>query len=98
MQEEQIRTALNARTGTRQQSAMQTRNTIFTMTMPFLIIPSRASESICSLAESSSRQAVRLKEQINVELLAFFSVQAATPEVVPKQDEWSTRQEYTIVR
>jgi len=27
------------------------------------------------------------KEQINVEPLAFFSVQAATPEVVPKQDE-----------
>ena len=28
----------------------------------------------------------------------FFSVQAATPEVVPKQDEWSRRQEYTRVR
>jgi hypothetical protein len=35
------------RMGTRLQSAMQTRNTIFTMMMPFLIIPSRASESIC---------------------------------------------------
>jgi len=43
------------------------------------------------LVRSSSRQAVLLKEQINVELLAFFSVQAATPEVVPKQDEWSER-------
>src|SRR5882724_9869055 len=32
------------RTGTRRQSAMQMRNTIFTMTMPFVIIPSRASE------------------------------------------------------
>jgi hypothetical protein len=33
------------RTGMRRQSAMQTRNTIFTMTMPFVTIPSQASES-----------------------------------------------------
>ncbi len=41
---------------------------------------------------------MKLNEQINVELLAFFSVQAGTPEVAPRQDEWSTCQEYIIVR
>ena len=33
------------RTGRRRQSATQTRNTIFTMTTPFVTIPSQASES-----------------------------------------------------
>src|ERR1700722_11939077 len=33
------------RTGTRRRSAMQTQSTIFTMTMPLVTIPSRASES-----------------------------------------------------
>jgi hypothetical protein len=55
------------------------------MTMPFLTIPSRASESICRSCGVIIPTTVRLKEQLNVELLAFFSVQAATPEVVPKQ-------------
>jgi hypothetical protein len=41
---------------------------------------------------------MKLNEQIDVELPAFFSVQAARPEVVPKRNEWSGRQEYTRVR
>ena len=44
MQEEQIREALNS-TGTRRQPAMPTRNTIFTMTMPSVIILSQVNES-----------------------------------------------------
>jgi hypothetical protein len=53
------------RTGTRRQPAMQTRNTIFTMTMPFVIIPSKASESSgeticrpCEVIIPASRQAL----------------------------------------
>src|SRR5208282_6203468 len=52
------------RTGTRRQPAMQTRNTIFTMTIPFVIIPSQASESSgeaickpCEVTIPASRQA-----------------------------------------
>src|SRR5208282_3329895 len=51
------------RTGTPRQPAMQTRNTIFTMTMPFVIIPSQASESSgeaickpCEVTIPASRQ------------------------------------------
>jgi len=81
IQEEQIRTAL-AGTGTRRQSAMQTRNTRFTMTMPFVIIPVRRAnpweEQFAGLAESSSRQAVRLRRKADSR----------------KRDLWIT--EYTI--
>jgi hypothetical protein len=53
----------------RRQLAIQTQNTTFTMTMPLVIIPSRASEffakEFAGFAKSSSRQAVRLRRQAN---------------------------------
>ena len=63
MQEEQIREALNTHWQARQ-PAMPRRNTIFTMTMPFVIIPSQTSESSgggickpCEVTIPASRQA-----------------------------------------
>ena len=72
------------RIGMRRQSAMQTRNTIFTMTMPFVIIPSPASESSdeaicrpCEVIIPASRRG------------------STSGELLGKGDLWVT--EYTII-
>jgi hypothetical protein len=97
MQEEQIRTAPNAHGHSSAIGDANAEHDIYDDAIPYY--PQSGERiNLQALRSHQPDKLVRVKEQVNVELLAFFSVQAATPEVVPKQGEWSTGQEYTVVR